>query len=65
MNVKDNIVTHGTNEYYLYKNFKNVIQIEREMLSNNFTNGEIIGGNFYGEKLDLSPQILQNYQNFC
>lgn len=65
MKVKDNLVTHGTNEYYLYKNFKNVIQIEREMLANNFTNGEIIGSKFYGENLDLNPKILQNYQNFC
>lgn len=65
MKLTNNIVTHGTNEYYLYKNFKKVIQIEKEILFNKYTYGEIIDGEFYGYKLDLNSKILQTYQILC
>lgn len=65
MKVKDNLVSHGTDEYYLYKNFRNVIEIENEMIYNKYSHGEIIDDEFYGYQLDLSPEILEAYQTFC
>ena len=44
---KDNIVIQDTNEYYLFSGFKNILQIEQEMINNHFTNGTLIKMNFW------------------
>lgn len=65
MKTIDNIAVQGTNEFYLYNDFKNTIQIEKSMLENKYTNGVIINNEFKGEKLELDDEIENAYREFC
>ncbi|MBO3061352.1 helicase HerA domain-containing protein [Mammaliicoccus fleurettii] len=65
MKTIDNLAIQGTNEFYLYNDFKNAIQIEKSILQNKYTNGSIIDDEFIGEKLELNPDIEEAYKEFC
>ncbi|MGX0142209.1 helicase HerA domain-containing protein [Staphylococcus hominis] len=62
---KDNIVIQDTNEYYLFSGFKNILQIEQEMINNHFTNGTLIKNEFFGEIKNLPSSVARTYKQLC
>ena len=65
MKVIDNLAIQGTNEFYLYNDFKKSIQIEKSMIKNKYTNGIIKDDEFIGENLLLTPEVEEAYKNLC
>lgn len=65
MKTIDHIAIQNTNEFYLYNDFKNAIQIEKSMLENKYTNGSIFDNEFTGESLELNAEIEDAYKKFC
>ncbi|MDW4069913.1 DUF87 domain-containing protein [Staphylococcus saprophyticus] len=65
MKVIDNLAIQGTNEFYLYNDFKKSIQVEKSMIKNKFTNGIIKDDEFIGESLLLTSEVEEAYHNLC
>lgn len=65
MKVIDNLAIQGTNEFYLYNDFKKSIQVEKSLIENKYTNGIIKNDEFIGERLLLPLEIEETYQNLC
>ncbi|WP_039067876.1 DUF87 domain-containing protein [Staphylococcus shinii] len=65
MKVIDNLAIQGTNEFYLYNDFKKSIQVEKSMIKNKYTNGIIKDDEFIGENLSLTTDVQEAYKNLC
>ncbi|WP_029378687.1 DUF87 domain-containing protein [Staphylococcus xylosus] len=65
MKVIDNLAIQGTNEFYLYNDFKKSIQVEKSMIKNKYTNGIIKNDEFIGENLSLTTDVQEAYKNLC
>ncbi|MGN5882232.1 helicase HerA domain-containing protein [Staphylococcus simulans] len=56
-------VIQGNSEYYPFAAFKKMLNIEEEMINNGFMYGILTSESFYGERLDLKPEIIEAYDN--
>ncbi|MBT2815303.1 helicase HerA domain-containing protein [Staphylococcus coagulans] len=61
----ENLVKVGTEEFYLYNDFKETIKIEDKMIKENYMTIRFESDIMTGKQLELDNQILEAYTNFC